>query len=363
MASLQNRINSLFQYLKAAMPQLNTSTGTVAAGLLSGFASEMTHIESAFSTAALNAFLTTATGSALDALARDHGLSRDAAAPATGTATLSRSDTSTVLNGNAGALLSTNNLDATTNQQFITTQGFSFAVGQASVNVPVVAQTAGSAGNIGAGTLTLVLSTLAGVSTVTNSALFTGGVDAETDAALRVRVLASLTPQNTVTRINAAALGVTGIASAATFDQQDQLGSVYVYACDSSGNLAANSVLANSVKSAVDGAKSLGSTTSVMAPVTTTLNINYDYAVDPNFQVATVQQAINNMLTAYFSGLKIGQNVRPFDIIQRIIGVTPGFSAISGVVNFKLNTPSSTQVALPWQLYKIGNVQANLVSA
>ena len=60
-----------------------------------------------------------------------------------------------------------------------------FPRGIGSVTVPVSAQIAGSAGNVQAGTVTLIGTAIPGVDTVTNANAFETGEDAETDQAFR----------------------------------------------------------------------------------------------------------------------------------------------------------------------------------
>src|SRR6202000_693145 len=68
-----------------------------------------------------------------------------------------------------------------------TTLAASLGVGQTSVDIPVPGVLAGSAGNVAAGLLTTIASSVSGVTTCINNDPLVGGSDAETDAALRAR--------------------------------------------------------------------------------------------------------------------------------------------------------------------------------
>jgi len=68
-----------------------------------------------------------------------------------------------------------------------TTGGYFMAAGVSSVSVPVAAVTGGVAGNVQAGLVTVMLTSISGVDTVTNSAAFTGGADSEKDARVKSR--------------------------------------------------------------------------------------------------------------------------------------------------------------------------------
>ena len=75
--------------------------------------------------------------------------------------------------------------------QFVTTQEGVIAVGDTAVTVAAQAVTAGAEGNAPAGTVTVMVNSPAEVLGVTNEAAFDGGFDAESDEALRRRILTS----------------------------------------------------------------------------------------------------------------------------------------------------------------------------
>lgn len=68
-----------------------------------------------------------------------------------------------------------------------TTLAASLGIGQTSLDIPVQAVLAGAAGNVAAGLLTTIASSVSGVTTCINNDPLTGGSDAETDTALRAR--------------------------------------------------------------------------------------------------------------------------------------------------------------------------------
>lgn len=358
--SLQSRLNELYQFCKASVPQFNISPGTVLNDFLSAVAVQLSSFEAYFNSGIQNAFVSTAVGSALDALALDHGLTRNAATAATGTITLTRSDTSSAANYPSGIIVSTVNLDPTTNVNFVTTAPLNFPAGVATASISAICQTVGGQGNAAAGSISAIISTQPGLSAVTNTANMTGGTNAESDTSLRARIFGTLMPQNSVARINSGVLATPGIFSSATFDQQDGLGSVYTYACDGSGAL--STTLKASVQSAINSNKSLGSTASVFAPTVTTVNVAYNYAAQSGFQAANVVAAINAAIRAYFNSLVIGQSIRAYDISSRVIGNTQGFTAVQGVLDFQLTNPSGFQTALPWQLFVLGTITPTQVA-
>lgn len=73
--------------------------------------------------------------------------------------------------------------------QFSTTEAAQIAMGETSVTVSAVATEPGEDGNAAAGTVTVMVNPPAGVYAVTNETAFAGGCDAESDMALRRRIM------------------------------------------------------------------------------------------------------------------------------------------------------------------------------
>ena len=137
----------------------------------------------------------TSNGTDLDSWMADFTLTRLPAVSANGIVTFSRfAPVSSALVPvgttvrTADGSQSFNVIADTTNAAYSAAQGgYLLASGYASVDVPVTAATPGTAGNVQAGTVSLIVSALPGIDTVNNAAAFQGGLDAESDAALRAR--------------------------------------------------------------------------------------------------------------------------------------------------------------------------------
>ena len=134
------------------------------------------------------AFPQTASGEALELHAMERGLSRKPAVRAQGTLTFSRETAltydveipqGTVCAASAGAA------------EFETTEAAVLAAGALSVPVPAQAVAGGKAFNAAAGAVDTLVTPPAGIEGVTNGAAFSGGADAESDDALRARLLRS----------------------------------------------------------------------------------------------------------------------------------------------------------------------------
>jgi len=360
--TLQDFINDQVQYLKAAFPQINVSPGTILSSMLSIFANINYQLQSSLNTSISDTYITSASGTALDALGLDYKLQRFAATQATGQVTLTRQNTTAALTGQAGQKFSTVNPDFTKVVTFTSTQPFSFQAGQAQAVVNVMCDFTGSVGNVGVGMVSNIAVPIEGVTSVSNGTALSGGADRETDAAFRQRILLSTVPQNTVTAITSAVLNVPNIATAAVFDQQDHLGNVYVYASDDTGTLTpANQ---SAVLSAASGATSIGSTVTVIAPTVTYANISFNYAVQSQYSSATVLQNLEAAITQYFSQLIIGKTFRVFDLQSFIIGTNSTYYYVAGLLDFTITSCSiaTPYVPKPWEVVKLGTLTPTLIS-
>ena len=143
---------------------------------------------------------------------------------------------------------------------------------QFAVVAPVRALAAGRAGNVRPGEMRLLASAIAGVDAVTNEAAAAGGLDAEADAALRVRFGGFMDSR---TRATAQAVGfaIRGLQQGLSFviaERMDAAGAVRpghftVTIDDGSGG--ATPALIAAAGAAIEAVRPIGSTFSVRVPV------------------------------------------------------------------------------------------------
>ena len=134
-------------------------------------------------------FATYATGQWLDVKVSEVGITRLLATKATGNVTIAPADTTSPLLIPAGSVVATEpGPDGTVLRYFVTADTV-IAGGQATGTVPVQAEFAGCAYNVGQGYITVLETYIPGVASVTNGAdwITSGGTDDETDEALRER--------------------------------------------------------------------------------------------------------------------------------------------------------------------------------
>ena len=189
--------------------------------------------------------------------------------------------------------------------------GFLLAVGIGSVDVPVAAVAPGSGGNVQAGAVSLIVAALPGVDTVVNAAASLGGLDAESDAALRTRFqnfLASLSRATTT----AVGYAITSIQQGMQYTIQEnvvpggatRMGSFVVTVDDGTGN--PPPTLLTTVANAVEAVRPVGSSYAVQAVTVTTATISITVTVTPGAVHATVAPIVAAAVTAYVDTLPIG---------------------------------------------------------
>ena len=166
-------------------------------------------------------FVGTAVGTDLEQLVALVGITRLTATKAIGTATFTRVVGTT---GNiiiaAGTRLSTVKSGTSQPVYFVTTAQVTLPDGNTDIDADVIAETAALEGNVGAGSLTVIVTPITNVASVTNAAAASGGLDIETDEALRARASAAL---NVAGKATAAAIkgvveAVAGIQTAIVDD-------------------------------------------------------------------------------------------------------------------------------------------------
>lgn len=178
--------NDLIAAMAVADPALDTSIGSVARKIFDVVAEQI-------APASANQYLLdwifsvdSKSGAALDDFVATLGFTRIPARRAVGFVTFNRPSPATEnlpIPGNTYVLSSTSPI-----LTFVTYTSAWILKGTTSVTVPVQAVNPGSAGNVPVGTITTLASALSGISaTVVQSDATTGGIDAESDAALRER--------------------------------------------------------------------------------------------------------------------------------------------------------------------------------
>jgi uncharacterized phage protein gp47/JayE len=272
----------------------------------------------------------------LDTWVADFGMTRLPASAAGGQVAFSRVTAGLTTTIPVGALIRTGT--GPTDQVFAvssdptnaawTGAGYQVAAGALSVTVPALAQVPGSAGNVLSGTVVQLATAIPGIDSVTNSAAMAGGLDAETDAALRVRFSSFLDSR---TRATAQAVGF-AIASV-----QQGLSYTIAECIDASGAARAgqftvtvddgtgspSGALIAQVSAAVDAVRPIGGTYSVRPPILVPVTVIATIA--GTAEAATAAQAA---VSAFISALPIGASLMLSRLYQVIHDADPGVTSV-----------------------------------
>ncbi len=229
----------------------------------------------------------TSNGVDLDSWVADFGLNRLSAVSATGLATFSRSTPGLAAIIPVGAIIRTG-ADANS-QAFAVTEdsnratwcagGYALAAPLAEITVPIQALSPGQAGNVQAGVLVLLSTPIPGVDSVTNNNPMAGGVDAESDVALRSR-FGGFMDSRTRATVQAVEFSIQSVQQDLIYKLVEQYdpsgtfraGHFTVIIDDGSGS--ASDVLIGKVGAAIEAVRAIGSTYSVIPPLLVVVNVS-----------------------------------------------------------------------------------------
>jgi uncharacterized phage protein gp47/JayE len=286
----------------------------------------------------------TSTGADLDSWMADFGFTRLPAQAATGTVTFSRATPTQAAFIPLGTQVKTADGTATLlvvaapgNPAYSAQAGgYTLGPGVASLSVPVVAEVAGAAGNVLANTVTLLASAIPGIDQVTNPDAFTGGMNAESDAAFRARFIAYINSRSLATPL-AVATAVEGLQQGlfyAIAENTDPSGAARpgfftVTIDDGSGSPPAS--LIQAAGAAIEQVRPIGTSFAVQPPVALNPTIDLSLTLGPGTTLAQAQTAVSAAITAYVAGLGIGATLPITRIAQLAYDAVPGVLNVSGI--------------------------------
>lgn len=308
--------------------------------------------------------LSTATSSDVDSFVADFGLSRLAAVAATGSVTFSRTTTTQQATIPAGTLVQTT--DGT--QSFFaiadTTQyawnaglnAYIIPVGTQSITATVQAVNAGIQGNVQANSITVLTQPIQGVSTVTNTATFTTGIDAETDTALKSRFALYLSGLRAGIKTSVAS-AIAGLQQGIQYTLVEnqaysgatQNGYFYVVINPST------SQIQSSVYSAIDAIRPLGSTFGVFAATTLNANVSMTATATSGYTHAQIATAIQTAVQNFIASLGLGMPL----YVTQLYAVAYGVGGVQEVTGMTVNGSTTDLLATAQQVIVSGTVTVN----
>lgn len=328
----------------AASSLLDFSVGSILRAVAQAVAGQLLWLQAIILQVLTLTRASTSVGTDLDSWCADFGFTRLPARAATGQVTFSRFTAAqqavvpvgvTVQTGD-GSQTFTVTLDTSNTAYSALLGGYVLPANTASVNVPVQAVAPGSGGNVLAGAVSVITSSISGVDTVTNAAAFLNGANAEPDADFRARYVLFLASLSKATKaaIGAAVLGVQQglnytITENENYNGTPNQGYFFVVVDDGTGQ-ASNSLLA-SVSNAVDAVRPFTSNFGVFAPALVTADVTMNVVPAPGFVEATVVGNVGVAITNFLNSLKLGVSV-PYTQIASVAYAVPGVQNVTGVL-------------------------------
>lgn len=306
----------------------------------------------------------TSTGTDLDSWMGDYGLTRSAAQPARGEVTFSRFSPGIAALVPIGAEVKTQ--DAAWTYRVVSgsasaslddvQQGYTFPSGQGSITLPVVATTAGVGGNAAPNTVTLLSTAIPGVDQVTNALALTGGAEAETDEALRIRFVAYVASLSRATKI-AIDFAISQVQAGLTWsilEQQRPDGSTapatFTVVVDD-GTGAPPSSLLSTVSQAVEQYRPLGVSFAVVAPVVLEANVTMTLTHTGTAPHAEVVGIVSTALENYINAIPLGSGLSYTRLAQVAYAADPRVENVTAVL---LNGASADIPAAPRRAVRAG---------
>lgn len=246
--------------------------------------------------------------------------------------------------------------------------GYVIPAGILSASATVQALNPGTAGNISAGTLSVLQTGISGVDTVVNPVGFNNGIERESDAALKARFPLF---------INSLAEGTFGAIANAIISLQQGLqytisnnvdlngvvdnGMVTVVIDDGSGSIPGS--LVTLAQNAVHAVIAAGVRVGVYAATKVTVPVNMTITTAAGFVHATVVAQVAAAIAAYIGGLGLGNAVSYTGVAP---GITLSYAKVSAiafsvpgvtdVTNYTLNGGTADIVATGLQTIKPGTI-------
>lgn len=252
--------------------------------------------------------------------------------------------------------------------QFQTTEEATLAdpneTGTGTATIPVACSAAGTNGNVGAGSVTLMVSPLIGVSGVVNASAITGGTDEESDDDYRERIMANDLETGesyvgSVSDFKRWAKSVDGVGGVVVIPTWNGAGTVKLVVVDENNDPANATMLTNvynhimSPDDADERLSPIGCVLTVIAPTTYEVDVSVTVSFDAGVTtLEAVTAAFTAALSTYFNEAA-DENVVRYTRIGSLL------SQIDGVTDYSdltINNGTSNIVLTSEQYPKAGTI-------
>lgn len=326
-------LETIYEEMRTAFAEragFEPAEGCDAAVRLYALAAQVQALEAETDWALRQSFPQTAEGAYLDMHAVCRGLARTEATCAEGTLRFFAASAGTALRVPEGTVCMT-----AAGTRFVTVEEAVIAAGTLSGDAAARAVEPGAAGNAAAGEITVLSAFPVGVVRCSNTAAFSGGSDAESDASLRERLLESylrLPNGANAAYYEQEAMRFGGVAAAAAVGRARGLGTVDVYLATPDG--APSQELLAQVAAALEERRELAVDVKVYAAEVKTVNVAAELSIGEGYVFSEVKQRAEAALRGCFGGERMGKNVHAARLIAALCGV-------DGVENVKLTSPAA----------------------
>ena len=370
MATLQPRsFTSIVQMIAAGVQGRSTavldySIGSTLRAIAEGHAGVALWIQGLILRLLLTTRAATSSGPDLDTWVQDFGLTRLGATPATGSVNFVRYTASaTTPFIPVGATMESSDgsqqyvvvADASNPLYSSDPPGFTMPGFVASITVPVKSINSGYATNAIAGSVSVLTTSISGIDQISNAVAFTGGIDAETDAALRVRFQAFIASLSKATvaaikyAVNSLQYGIQcTVTENFNYDGSANTGYFYVVVDDGSG--LPSSALLTAAGNAIASVRPLTVDYGVFPPVIVQATVSMTVTSATGFDHNVVIGNVGDAITKYINTLPIGTSLSYTKLMQVAFNADPG---VSDIINYTLNGGGSDVPATNKNVIKV----------
>lgn len=340
--------------------------GSLLRAIAESNASALQWLQQLIITLLINTRAATCTLADLDSWMADFGFLRLSANFATGSVTFSRFTATNSALIPIGALVGSADgsqqfsvtIDTTNVTYNATLGGYLVPGGTASVTVPVIASTAGAAGNALVGMVTVIVGSISGIDTVTNALIFANGVDPELDPAFRARFVLWV---QSLSKGNNKAVGyaISSMQQGAAYtltENQDYSGNLlygYFYAVVDDGSGAPSSTFLANAAAAIEATRPLTSRYGVFGPSLVTAGVGMVITTNSSVTHSIVVALVVTAIQTYIASLSLGQLLPYTQLAAIAYAVSPAITNVSAVL---LNGATADLPATQKQVIRAGTI-------
>ncbi|BCI68062.1 baseplate J/gp47 family protein [Acetobacter aceti] len=318
-------------------------------------------------------YLSTSTGTDIDSWVGQFGMTRMAGTAATGSETFTSftpdQQSATIA---VGATVKTDTgliyavIEDSSNEWWSASVGaYIRPQGTASITVPVQCQTTGTAGNVDAGAICLLGTSISGIDTCTNGTAFVNGSDGETDAALKARFPLWLSAKATAST-SAIENAIVGTQTNLTYSIMDGEAADQTYragfftAAIDDGTGDASDALVTEVYAAIDAVRACGVGFSAIRSSELLLTVSMTITVPAGTDTAAASTAVRTAITADIDAQTVGAGYSYARL--PVVAWNNAGVAVTSITDVLLNDAQADIPGLTARVVRAGTVTINVVT-